>query len=710
MTAPSATPRIMAVGCGAVTERLFLPALAALRLVPGVLVDTNLARAQELAGSSGAGEVSTDWASVARGGDAAFVGLPHALHAPVCIDLLQRGVHVLVEKPMALSAAECDAMIAAGRASGAVLAVGMTRRFLWGGRWVKAALDAGVLGNIESVDVREGFPYGWPVASDFFFRKEAAGGGVLIDTGAHTLDQLSWWFGEAIPKRYRDDSHGGVEADCELTLELAMGAEATVELSRTRELRNTAVVRGALGELEISLHDNHLQGRPRRLLRFRHGGWRGGALPSQGFGAPFVDEVRNWLDAIAGRATVAVDGAEARRSVALIERCYAIREPLNLPWFRPVSSARVTSPSENVARLHPSRSLVTGATGFIGGRLVETLALGAHSRVRALVRRFSRASRIARFPVEMIPGSVADPVAVDRAVAGCDVVYHCAYDFAEPNRNLEAAKALADACLHHRVRRLVHVSSFSVYEPLSDGDVMETAAWPPCDQRYALNKREAEESLLSRARQAGLPVVILQPTVVYGAFSEPWTLDPVRMMRSGRIVLPDAGDGLCNAVYVDDVVNAMLLAADADVPPGERFLVSAAEPVTWLQFYRAFGSMLGLDGVVCLPAGEITRRASLGTSADLRSLARDPRTVTRWRVARTVADTVRRTVGEARWQRFKGWTPPPMHLPLGPRLEFFHAKPWVRIDKARAGLGYSPAFDFEAGMARTADFVRWARL
>ena len=341
---------------------------------------------------------------------------------------------------------------------------------------------------------------------------------------------------------------------------------------------------------------------------------------------------------------------------------------------------------------------------------MERLALENRADVRTLVRRFSRASRVARFSLAMIPGSVTDAAAVDRAIAGCDIVFHCAHDFAEPELNLEAAKVLAEACLRHQVRRLVYISSFSVYEPLSDGDVVESSAWPPCDQRYALNKREIELLLLASARQAGLPVVILQPTVIYGPFCEPWTLEPVRMMRSGRIVLPDEGDGLCNAVYVDDVVSAMLLGADADIPAGERFLVSAAEPVTWLQFYKAFSNMLGVDGVVCLPVGEITRRARLGTSADLRSLAQDPRTVTRWGLARTVADTVRRTVGEERWQRLKGWTPPPMHLPTGPRLEFFRAKPQVRIHKARAGLGYSPAFDFETGMARTAGFVRWAQL
>ena len=95
---------------------------------------------------------------------------------------------------MALNADECDAMIEAARQSGAILAVGIMRRFLPSYQFVKALIDDGYLGTINSFDIREGFVYNWPVASDFFFRKETAGGGVLVDTGAYTMDTVQWWF------------------------------------------------------------------------------------------------------------------------------------------------------------------------------------------------------------------------------------------------------------------------------------------------------------------------------------------------------------------------------------------------------------------------------------------------------------------------------------------------------------------------------------
>ena len=705
------TPRVMIVGCGAVAERGFLPALARMGVVPAVAVDANLARAEDVATRFGVGVATADYRTGLGRVDAAIIALPHALHAAVCTDLLDHGVHTLVEKPMALSSAECEAMVAASRASGAVLAVGLMRRFRFASRWVKAALASGALGRVESIDVREGFQYGWPVASDFFFRRDSAGGGVLIDTGSHTLDQLLWWLGEVAVVSYRDDSHGGVEADCELEVELAGGGHGLVELSRTRRLRNTAILRCSRGEIEVPLHGNALTARPRRLLAATHDGRSGVGLPAQDVADLFTAELGDWLGAIARRSSPEVDGAEGARAVALIEGCYSRRRPLVHRWVDGVAPRERTLAPPGSPPVPQGRVLVTGASGFIGGRLVERLGLGGGMPVTALLRSLAGAARIARFPVRLVQGSLEDADALDRAVAGCEVVFHCAHDFSAEAPNLAGAEALAGACLRHGVRRLVYLSSFSVYEPLASGEIVETSAWPACEQPYVLAKRRTETALLARVRTGGLPVVILQPTVVYGPFCKPWTITPARLMRTGRIVLPDGGEGLCNAVYVDDLVDAMLLAADARGATGERFLVSGAQPVTWREFYAAFERMLSVSGVATLPSAEIERLQLQGEDeVDLRAVSRDLRRVTRWRPARLAADLMRTAIGTARWERLKGFTPPPLHLPGGARLDMYRAKPWVRIDKARDGLAYAPSRDLALGMELTAEYVRWAGL
>jgi predicted dehydrogenase len=327
--------KIAILGCGAVTQESHLPALKALGVVPFLLVDKSLQRARELARSFGVPYVDDDYRAYVGEIEAAIVALPHYLHAPVCVDLLRQGIHVLVEKPMALTATECTNMIHAEKYGNAVLAVGLTRRFRAATQWVKAVLDAGLLGTIESFDFREGSVFNWPVASDFFFRKEAAGGGVLIDAGAHTLDLLLWWLGDVVSFEYYDDSYGGVEADCELYLTLTSGAQGVVELSRTRNLRNSAILRGQRGEIEVSLHSNRLIARPPEILAYESSVVSGNRLPKQSYEELFVLQIKDWLKAIESRQIPRVPGTEAARSIAWIKACYEKRQLLELPWVRP---------------------------------------------------------------------------------------------------------------------------------------------------------------------------------------------------------------------------------------------------------------------------------------------------------------------------------------------------------------------------------------
>ena len=183
--------RLAAVGGGAVAEAVHLPALTLSgQAEAAILIDKSLPRAAALAAQFGVPAVAADYREVIGRADAAVVGLPHHLHAEVACDLLRHGLHVLVEKPMALRARDCDAMLEAAAGSGCVLTVGLLRRFSESLRFVKQALDGGLIGKVLSFDLREGGVYGWPVASDAMFRPEA--GGVLADAGAHALDLVLW--------------------------------------------------------------------------------------------------------------------------------------------------------------------------------------------------------------------------------------------------------------------------------------------------------------------------------------------------------------------------------------------------------------------------------------------------------------------------------------------------------------------------------------
>lgn len=329
--------RLAVVGCGAVTAQAHLPvATRTLGARVTLLVDRNQGRAEALAREFSVPGVDTDYTAVFGAADAAIVALPHSLHAQVCVELLRRGIHVLVEKPMALTAAECDAMIAAAEHGRAVLAVGLMRRFLTMFRFVRETIQSGVLGQVRRFDAREGYIYDWPVASDFFFRKETAGGGVLVDTGAHTLDTILWWLGDVRMFEYFDDNHGGVEADCLLHLEMESGATGIVELSRTRKMRNTLIVEGDRARLEVDWMRMRLTPRDSTGLL---DGMIKPATPAHveinGYHEAMAASYSDWLEAIRSARTPIVSGAEARRSVALIEACYRQRQPLELPWVTP---------------------------------------------------------------------------------------------------------------------------------------------------------------------------------------------------------------------------------------------------------------------------------------------------------------------------------------------------------------------------------------
>jgi nucleoside-diphosphate-sugar epimerase len=363
--------------------------------------------------------------------------------------------------------------------------------------------------------------------------------------------------------------------------------------------------------------------------------------------------------------------------------------------------------------LSGKKVLVTGATGFIGGRLIEKLIFEHGARPQALVNNFMHASRLARFDLEMIGGGLHKAEAVDRAVAGCEVVFNCAHDFNSVPRNLDGARLLAEACLRHRARRLVHISSISVYQPLrgTGENLDETAPSEMCGWGYPDSKLAVERELLDYGSKHGLPVTVLQPTIVYGPYSRPWTLGPAKNLRAGRVVLPADGEGVCNAVYVDDVADAVMLAAQKDAAVGERFLISGPDAVSWHEFYALFERILGTQSVVLMPTAEIERlNRRDGITPQLGALRHDPRRLLNWQPVRRLYKFVRQRAGDKLRKQVRQAMPQPLYAPDPERLDIFQSRAVVRSEKARRLLGFEPAFDFKRGMQLTEQFMKWANL
>lgn len=330
--------RMAVVGCGAVSERIHLPVASRIDGVAvTTLVDPSLERARRLAGMYSVPRVVGDHREVAEDVDAAIVAAPHHHHAAITCDLLARGIHCLVEKPMALSSTDGRRMLDTASASGATLAVGLLRRLYPSSRYVKQVLDRGILGDLTDFEMREGSVYGWQVATDSVFRPEE-GGGVLADLGSHVLDLMMFWLGELDVVSYKDDAMGGVEADCIIQAMRHDGVVGTVELSRSRRLPNHYIFRGQRATLRVTadggdsnpsvsliLDGERLTGH----VETTHTKWLDTA----------ADQLEVFLAAIRGEGEPAVSGADGLRAIEFMERCRELREPWVYPWLIPEKRA-----------------------------------------------------------------------------------------------------------------------------------------------------------------------------------------------------------------------------------------------------------------------------------------------------------------------------------------------------------------------------------
>lgn len=393
--------------------------------------------------------------------------------------------------------------------------------------------------------------------------------------------------------------------------------------------------------------------------------------------------------------------------------------------------------SQITSALSGHRILVTGGTGFIGGRLVERLALESGAQLTVLLRNYARAPYVARFPVDMVEADLTDLTEVERAMEGCDIVLHCACqtdgsEDAQRAVNVDGTKNILEAAQRHGVKRVVHVSTINVYGPPKDGDLDETAPRQYSGDVYSDSKVDAEKLALGYADR--VPVSVVQPTMVYGPGGPAWTTRILNDLKNGRVILVNDGQGLCNPVYVDDMVSGILRAAILDGAVGEAFLISGESPVTWREFYAAHEAILGVSRTVNMSAAEAEEhfKSAMGSKTHLhreslniireevavrQRLRGTPEVQAMIRVARKL---VPQSMRQSLKKRLKSDAPAsvateePTELPINPLppplIKLSAAKTRVRIDKAQRLLDYQPRFSFEAGTWLTGQWARWANL
>ncbi|MGH8876199.1 MAG: Gfo/Idh/MocA family protein [Stackebrandtia sp.] len=252
--------------------------------------------------------------------DALIVNTPHAWHTDIVIDAAAAGAHVLVEKPMATSIADCDTMIDACRAAGVVLAVGHIQRFLPDKVAAKRALDTDEIGRVLMLSDRRGTDYRPGSRPDWFLNPDVSGGGAFINIGAHCVDRILWLADtrvHAVTATVVRPPDSIVETDALARLDLAGGRTAHIAVtgSGPPARHDELSIIGERGSMTVSPLTGtvlHRDGKSRILCEPA-----ADALPTA-----FAAQLRDFARAVSDGAEPAVTGAHGRHVLACVLAVY----------------------------------------------------------------------------------------------------------------------------------------------------------------------------------------------------------------------------------------------------------------------------------------------------------------------------------------------------------------------------------------------------
>jgi nucleoside-diphosphate-sugar epimerase len=245
-------------------------------------------------------------------------------------------------------------------------------------------------------------------------------------------------------------------------------------------------------------------------------------------------------------------------------------------------------------RLSGRKVLVTGAAGFVGCRLVEKLCLEEGVDVHALVRTWHKATWVSRTSAQLFGGDVTNVSALRTASEGCDIFFHCASGGSDRasyfQTNVEGTRNVMQLA-RETGARVVFVSTSAVHGPVLPPVLSRNSPYVQTGKAYGESKIAAER--LIRESFPDVPCVIIRPTFVWGPRSHLFTTGPLLAMNDGAFRLVDHGDGRCHAVYVDHLVEAILLAASSSEAVGQSFLVTDDySGFTWRQFFEPLAGLL----------------------------------------------------------------------------------------------------------------------
>ena len=320
---------------------------------------------------------------------------------------------------------------------------------------------------------------------------------------------------------------------------------------------------------------------------------------------------------------------------------------------------------------------VTGATGFIGGRLVDALVDQGH-KVRVLVRQPAASPQLHQAGVELVQGDLGDPAGLVEAVSGAERVFHCAGLVGDWLRhddagriNVEGTRAVLAACAASGVERVVHLSSLAVYGLGQHRGTDESAPLRYSGDAYIDSKIDAERMVRVAAARDGLATVIVRPGFVYGPGDRRFLPKLLDALGRGQFAYVGDGSKLLNLSYVDDVAAAMLLAAGEPSAVGEAYNLTDGTETSLREFVECLCSHLGISA----PTKQIPPPVGWAAAYAVEGLARALRAKEAPRLSRG-------------------------------RMRFLYYNQHYSGEKAQRELGYRPQFTYREGVPPTLAWYR----
>lgn len=338
--------RLALVGAGMIAGHSHLPAaLASPNVQVVAIVDPARERARSLAQAYGVRAViAADVREVLDEIDGAIIATPNYTHRSIAVACLEAGVATLIEKPLAGSYADGEAIVLAGAKSGRPVAVGYCTRFRDNTLLLKELLDSGHFGTVRRFAHQFGTRGGWAPVSGYNLERQASGGGVLVVSGTHFLDRMLYLWGYPDDMNLEDDRQGGPEANCVAAFRYGRGAdsfEGCARYSKTVQLPGGLVIETDRGIVSLADYDRaEISFRPRSTPNVEHVVRSLGAPPYRADMPVFQRQLSDFVDACRTGRPPRVDGRQGLQSLRLIEDLRARRSAMHTDWYRAVAGGR----------------------------------------------------------------------------------------------------------------------------------------------------------------------------------------------------------------------------------------------------------------------------------------------------------------------------------------------------------------------------------